>query len=44
VRVPCNFRLAGNSLADIAAKAALLLSVFNLTTIRSDYNPLSYWT
>jgi len=35
-------RQAGNSAADIAAKAALLLSVSNLTVLHSNYNSNTY--
>jgi len=38
--VPSHVELAGNSAADIAAKATLLLPVSNLTVLHSDYNSL----
>jgi hypothetical protein len=38
--VPSHVGLAGNSAADIAAKAALLLPMSNLTVPHSDYSSL----
>jgi hypothetical protein len=38
--VPSHIGLAGNSAADIAAKAALLLPISNLALPHTDYSPL----